>query len=274
MRILGSVLKSFYQDQCLAMSESIAFCALLALIPIGMVTVSIAGYFLGGSEHAFASIVGIASDILPVGRKEFLDNLQSILDKRSTLSIYGVFFLVLVSTLLMSSIERALGVIFKSQTRRNFFHSRLLGIALIFWITLLFSLPSMIRILETLLYDYGFVFPLSIIVTGKAYFFLVAFLAYVMTIVIVPNGKVYLRYAAFGGALFAAGIVEARMLFQWYISASMDRYNVIYGSLTAVVTMVLWIYYLAVLLLLSAEVVSVIQERMIFHRAGGFKAAK
>lgn len=255
----------FFNDDCLSMAENIAFCALLALIPISMVMVSIAGYFLGSSEGALANIMDIAIDVLPVGREEFIANLQSILDQRSTFSFFGIVFLIFIATLLVSSVEKAMNTIFKSHSKRNFFHSRLLGIALIFWITLLFSLPTMVGILEGLLQKFGFHFPLGWFVSGKAYFFLVAFLAYLMTIVVIPNKKVYLRYASFGGILFAVGIVAARYVFQWYMAFAIQRYNIIYGSLAAVVIMVLWIYYLSLLLLASAEIVSVLQDQRCFH---------
>jgi len=266
MKLLTSIVKSFFTDDCLNMAESIAFCALLAIIPISMMMVSIAGYFLGRSVDALTSIIEFATDVLPVGREQFVTNLQSILDQRSSLSIFGIIFLIFIATLLMSSIERALDVVFKAGNRRNFFHSRLLGIALIFWITLLFSLPTMVQILEGLLNRYGFGFPLSWFMTGKVYFVLVSFLAYVMTVVVVPNCRIFLRYAAVGGFVFAVGLGMARFLFQWYLVFAIHRYNLIYGSLAAVVLMIVWIYYLAVVMLLSAEIVSALQSQMCFHR--------
>ncbi len=268
MNALISAFKSFWKDDCLAMAEGISFCALLAIIPVSMVMVSIAGYFLGGSAEAFSAIVGIATDALPVGREEFVSNFQSILDQRSSFTLFGALFLVFIATILLSSIERSLDVVFKSEKRRNFFHSRLLGIAVLFWVTLLFSLPSMSQILEGLFNRYGFYFPLSWLMTGKVYFALVSFLAYTATVIFVPNQKVYFRYAAVGGLFFAVGIVVARVIFKWYMLLAISRYNVIYGSLAAVIIMVVWIYYLSVVFLLSAEIVSSVQSVMPFHRKG------
>ena len=47
---------------------------------------------------------------------------------------------------------------------------------------------------------------------------------------------------------------------------AIQRYNIIYGSLTAVVLLVVWIYYLTVLMLLSAEFVATMQSKMLFHK--------
>lgn len=265
MKFIYSVIKSFIDDRCLIMAESISFCALLAIIPIGMFMVSIAGYFLGASQDAFQRIVDVAADVLPVSRDLFVANLQSVLDQRASLGIVSIFVLVFISTILVGSIERSLDAIFKTASRRNFFHSRLLAIALIFWVTLLFSLPTMVQILEGLLIKYGFDVPLSELMSGRTYFFLVAFLAYLMMIVVVPNQKIYARYALLGGAFFAVGIGAAKWIFTEYLAFSMQRYNIVYGSLAAAVLFVVWIYYLSALMLFSAELVAAVQKRRIFH---------
>lgn len=265
MRFLIDVVKSFFKDDCHVMAENISFCSLLAIIPIAMFMVSIAGYFLGASDDAFQRIVDVATDVLPVSRDIFIANLQSVLDQRASLGISSIVILVFISTILVSSIERALDVVFKTTSRRNFFHSRLLGIALIFWVTLLFSFPTMINVLRGLLEKYGFAIPLAGLLSGKTYFFLVAFMAYLMMIVVVPNRKVYIRYAAVGGAFFSIGIGVAKWLFVAYMSLSMQRYNVVYGSLAAAVLFVIWVYYLSVLMLGSAELVARMQDREFFH---------
>lgn len=266
MRFIGSIIKAFFRDDCLNLSANISFCALLALIPIAMMMVSIAAYFLGGSQDAFQRIVEVAVNILPVGRETFVANLQSILDQRGSLGIVGIGFLVFIATILVASIERALDIVFKTTRRRNFFHSRLLGVALIFWVTLLFSLPSMAQILEGGLARFGFNFPLAGFMTAKVFFILVAFLAYVMTVVIIPNRRVHIRYALLGGILFAVGLGVAKFLFRAYMLFALSRYNIIYGSLTAAVLLIVWIYYLAVVLLITAEFVAALEEQRPFHR--------
>ena len=257
---------SFVRDDCLNLAANISFYALLALIPIGMMMVSIAGYFLGGSESAFQKIVVMAGRIIPFGQELFEANLQSVLDQRSSLGIVGVLFLVFIATLLVGAVERALDIVFKSEKRRHFLHSHLLGIAIIFLVTLLFALPTMAQILEVLFERYGFQFPLSELMIGKIFFLVMSFSAYLLITVIIPNKKVYLRYASVGGIVFAIGTAVTKFLFRWYMSVAMQRYNVIYGSLTAVVLLVIWIYYFSVVSLFTAELVNELQKKMLFHR--------
>lgn len=264
---ISRIIKNFFHDDCFEYAANISFYSLLALIPIAIIMISIAGFFLGASQEAFSRIVQLATDVIPVGKEVFIANLQSIQDQKASIGIIGLVFLVFISTLLVAGVERALDAVFDTPSRRNFFHSRLLGIAVIFWITLLFSLPTMVGILEGLLNQYGFHFPLSDLTSGRTYYLLVSFLAYLMVIVVVPNRKVFIRYALVGGLFFAIGLVVAKYVFSTYVSFAINRYNLIYGSLTAAVIYVLWIYYLAALMLLSAEIVAAIQEKRVFHRS-------
>ncbi len=259
MKLIIKIFKSFLDDECFAMSANISFCALLSLIPLTMIMVSIAGYFLGSSAEVFNQIVNGILSVLPVGKDEFIANMQSIMEKKSSLGMIGILFLVFIATILVGSIERAFDRIFKSIKRRNFFHSRLIGIALIFWITLLFFLPTMARILEGLLADYGFNFPLSEYFTTHIFTVLVSFLAFTVGAVVIPNQKVYARYTIIGGLFFSLGIIIAKIIFRWYIDFAITRYNIIYGSFTAAVLLILWIYYLSNVLLFSAEIVAQIQ---------------
>jgi len=265
MKILGNIIRSFFRDDCLNIAANISFCAQLSIIPVAMMVVSIIGFFLGGSEYIFGQIVALTQDLFPVSRELLVSNLQAIMDQRSSLGLLGILFLIFISSMLMSSIERALDVIFKIEKGRNFLHSRLLGIAVIFLVTCLFFLPTMVQILEGAFNKYGFVFPLSGPWTGKIFFLLVAFVAYVMTVVIIPNKKVAIRYAAVGGVIFALGITVTKFIFKWYMFFSLQRYNLIYGSLTAAILLVVWIYYLVLLMLFATEVVAELQSRMLLH---------
>ena len=259
MKLVFNIFKSFFDDECFAMSANIAFCALLSVIPLTMIMVSIAGYFLGSSEEVFGQIVDGVIGVIPIGRKEFVANMESLMRQRSSLGLVGVLFLVFIATILVGSIERAFDKIFRSVKRRNFFHSRLIGIALIFWITLLFFIPTMARILEGLLKDYGFNFPLSGYLTTDIFTLVMAFLAFLVATVVIPNQKVYARYTFWGAIIFSLGVIIAKVIFRWYMGMAITRYNLIYGSFTAAVLLIVWIYYLANIMLFSAEVVAKIQ---------------
>ncbi|GAB1370343.1 hypothetical protein MASR1M45_04030 [Candidatus Kapaibacterium sp.] len=49
------------------------------------------------------------------------------------------------------------------------------------------------------------------------------------------------------------GIEASRYIFTWYIS-SLSNYGKFYGTYAVIISMAVWIYYSAVIILLSAEI--------------------
>lgn len=264
--ILPNAVKNFFRNDDLSLAASISFCALLAIIPLSMLMVSAAGYVLGSFDEVFNQLVKGISDLIPWGREIFIANLKSMMDKRSHLGIFGVAFLIFIATILVSAIEGALDRILRTERSRNFFHSRLLGIGMIFLVSLFMFLPTVATLVQVSLQRFRINIPLADFMTSQIYFFVVMFVSYLMGVVIIPNKKVYIRYAVVGGVIFALGIGLAKFLFRWYLGFAITRYNVIYGSLTAVILTVVWIYYMSVVLLFSAEIVSELQHLKLFHR--------
>lgn len=260
MKTIISIIKAFIADEFWLLAANISFCTLLALIPMGMMAVVIAGYFFGNSIEAYNEVVSLVSKFIPFGKEEFTANLKSVLDNKSSLGMAGVLLLVVASTLLVASIENALDKIFKVQKSRHFFHSRLLAFVVIALSTVLLTLPTVISILEGMLKRFNFNFPLSEIATGQWFFVLMSFLFFVIIVTLIPNYKVYLRFSALGGVLFAFGVWVTRLVYTWYLSFAFTKYNLIYGSFAAVVVLVIWVFYLACLLLFAAEIVAVVQE--------------
>ena len=72
-----------------------------------------------------------------------------------------------------------------------------------------------------------------------------------------PNVAVSFRWTLVGGFVFAVGWVAATVLFSLYV-ANFANYANTYGALGGVIVLMLWFYITALLLLVAAEVVSVL----------------
>ena len=242
------------------LSANISFYAILSLPPLAMIFVSVIGYVVGTGDIV-EQIVHTVTDVIPGAKPIFLSNLQNLMEQRSKLGIWGVGFLLIVSTVLFSSLEGAFDKIFEVEKKRNFLVSRLLAIGVIFIIVVLLFLPFAMRTIQTFMQNYDYSVPLIAYISGKAFFVIFGVLAFTIVIMIVPHQRVYLRYAFLGGIIFATGVAIAKFIFQWYLGVALHRYNLVYGSLTAVILMVIWIYYMTLILLISAEVVAFLQNR-------------
>lgn len=255
-----SVILGFKNHDCFNLSANISFFAIFSLIPLTMIMVSIMGYFIG-SETVFLRIVDVVAGALPKGKEAIVANVENVIQSRYSLGWIGLGFLIFSALLLFSSLERALDRIFESEKKRNFFHSKMLAVVVILVIAVFLYTPTIVGLLEGVLQRYGFSIPIGKAISGKIFFFAFAPLSFAISIMIIPNRKVWFRYAVVGGFFYAFAIGVARYLFRWYTTIVFDRYNLIYGSLTALILLTIWIYYLANILLLSAEIVAYLQRK-------------
>jgi membrane protein len=77
---------------------------------------------------------------------------------------------------------------------------------------------------------------------------------------IIPNTSVSFRHALAGGTSCAFLFEVAKHFFTWYFQRS-HQYSVVYGSLEAIVILVVWAFYSSSVLLFCAEVVSAYRRR-------------
>jgi len=77
---------------------------------------------------------------------------------------------------------------------------------------------------------------------------------------IIPADKIRSGVALVGSALFALLMEVAKQFFTWYI-ANYTRYDVIFGTLGTIVIVVIWAFYVALIFLFCAELMSSYQRR-------------
>lgn len=261
MGIARDLAKAFKEHDCFSLAANISFFAVLSLIPLLMITMSVAGYVLGGSQDLFNQIVLAITDVLPQGRDELIANLKHIVAGRSQVGGFGILILLFIASLLFTSVEHALDRIFQSVKKRNFFHSRLLSVLIMFGAISLLFLPTIFGVFQSFLYKFNITIPLTSLVTSKFFFVGMMVVIFTLAVVTIPNHDVKFKYALIGGVFFAVGLGLAKFLFRFYVLHAFDRYNLIYGSLTVLVVSIIWLYYIANILLLASELVAVLQRR-------------
>jgi membrane protein len=74
-----------------------------------------------------------------------------------------------------------------------------------------------------------------------------------------PAGEKHLRWATPGAMVFAAGWLIASAIFAFYIS-NFGSYNSTYGSLGAMLIILVWLYWTSLMLLLGAQVNQIVEN--------------
>jgi membrane protein len=83
--------------------------------------------------------------------------------------------------------------------------------------------------------------------------------SFTLSLRIFPHTTVPWRQAVFGGVVGTVLWEIGRRLFLWYL-ANLAQFSVVYGSLGALVAVMVWIYMTATIFLYAAECVVTLQE--------------
>jgi membrane protein len=87
------------------------------------------------------------------------------------------------------------------------------------------------------------------------------FLLYLSLYRWVPNTDVRWFEAFWGAVVSALGWVLATRAFTWYLSSGIAQYELVYGSLGAVVVLLFWIYLSSLITLFGAHLSAAVAHR-------------
>lgn len=266
IKIIVRSFVDFFKDGGIMLAGSLSYFTMMALVPFCLFLITLFGYFLGHYhgfyQFFFRKLVNFFPDITSGITKE--------LEKLITFRGIGTFSLVLYGILsyqVFASIENALNVIFKIRKKRAFLSSIFLSLIIVTLIIVILLISFMATSLIPLLKTLKPLFPeLRIgMITGFLIRYVIPFFMLLFTIAILyfllPKNRVKISHA-FIGAFFTTVFLEvAKHLFTWYVG-SIAKFGTIYGSLTAFVVFLLWVFYFSCIFLIGAEVV---------HNQGNYK---
>jgi len=261
IRGLRQAFSGFFAHQGFFLSAGLSFYFLICLVPLVFLVVSLAGFVLS-SEAATREVINQLSQIVPVYRKEITRTLHRIVATRGVSGLVGTLILILFSTQLFTALRlvlnRVLGV-----RGRSFLRGMLFDIGMIFVIGVLF----LATIAATTIFAWfkTFVFTpvgvpgywvewmsvgLGLVFSTAMYFVIYRFF---------PHRRIFWG-AALAGALLASLLWElAKHLLRLYI-AEFGFYDQIYGPLGILVAFIMFVYYSAVVFVLGAEFVAVLER--------------
>lgn len=250
-------------------AAAIALYAILSAIPLLILTIIAAGSFFSSNPHIQTDIIGVVQNFHPYASEKIFEQLGHIEGKHKLLGWIGVLGLIWLSAAIFNAMESALNSIFRSRRKRNFFISKLMAFSMIPTAWMIGGLSVFFSYVAALFARQPLVLPggMEISLTAPAQLLLRFVIPYLMSVAwavaiyrIIPTVKIRFSAALAGGAAFALLLEVAKQFFTWYV-ANYTRYNVIFGSLEAVVILVIWVFYVALIFLFCAEMMSSYERR-------------
>jgi membrane protein len=250
--------KELYDSEGLTHAASIAYYTLLSLFPIFLLALFILNELTTDAGER-DTVVRFVFRYFPRQFDFISGQLDAFQQQPVTFGFWGSVALVWASLGVFNAVTAAVNHAWAVEKKRSFLGHRLIGFLMMVSAGLVLMIglviASMVRLAETRL---GEAFARStwldwfsgIIASYVATLLLIGCVALIFYFV--PNTKVRFRDVWPGAILVGLLWRIAFQLFSWY-AADLATWNVIHGSLAAVVVFMLWIYISAVILIYGVE---------------------
>ena len=268
------------QDQIFFMAGAIAFNILVAIIPLLLASLGIAGLFLRRqAANPEDVLLGYILNAIPEVSAEFEQGIRTrlvaLLNNSSRNTVVGLVLLVWVSTRLIGTLRAALKEVFDVGQDRNIIQGKIFDIKIVLIAGTLFSVNVVLTVALNLVdglltqagKQYFGVTPLDW-VHGFYLNAIAVITSWVMFLLIyryLPYRRVHWKTALYA-ATFTTTLFELlKRLFTWYV-VNWANYSTTYGNVTVAIILFLWVYYMSVIFILGGEVGQVASLRRIRKR--------
>jgi membrane protein len=272
--LLVRTVLAFGQDEGALVARSIAYYTLFAVSPMILALVVVASAVLD-TEEVQEAVMSLVSQFLPMAYDLVAANIEHMLKARETVGLVALAGLLWSASGLLSAVFRAVNRAWGVPPSRLFVADRLYRLVVILAVGAVFMLAlfvgpavSLIRAWQVpVLGGQPFAQPGADRLVGWLSTLLPMLLsvcAFILLYRTMPRARVTWGDVWLGG-LIAGLIWEAgKWIFTWYVS-NIATYNVVYGSLGAIIALLVWSYLSAQIILLGAEF-TVVYSR--WRRAG------
>lgn len=262
--ILKHAIGTFTDKQAAQASASLAYYTLFSIFPLLLVFVAIGSYFLD-SNQVFNAVTQFIQQALPIPTQVINENLRQVLEERGTAGIFSLVILLWSASGMFTNLAYNINLAWPRASRRSFLQNRLVGLWMILGLIGLIILSLLLSWITSKLpfTDIARASPLSLILLRLISGFgswLTIFLVFLTLYRWIPSLRV--RWSAtFWGALIASLAWKAATAgFAWYLNSSFGQYQLVYGSLGAIVAFLFLIYTISLITLFGAHLSAAIES--------------
>jgi len=251
--------KGFTNHQGNANAAAIAYYTLFSVFPLTLLLVSL-GSFVLNSEQARAAAIGAVGTYLPAAVELVQRNIERVLQLRGTASVIGLIGFIWAASGVFGSLSRAVNRAWDLERPRPAWAERALAAGLVLLVAFLFSFSLLsttvievaLRLSRALLEQTHFTGAPVLQLGSRILPYVSTVLLLTFLYAVLPSTRVSLVEALPCALTTSFAWEVAKQGFTVYIT-SFATYNLVYGSLGAVIAMLLWSYISGVIILLGAE---------------------
>ncbi|MCR5610166.1 MAG: YihY/virulence factor BrkB family protein [Lachnospiraceae bacterium] len=244
-------------DHVTAFSSEAALFTIISFFPFVMLFLTLLNYTPLNPDF----IMRLINDSLPTEITNFIETIINEIFKPSAtlLSISAIAALWSASKGFLS-IFRGFNVIYKTGETRNYLIIRVisilytLGFAVLLMLTLIFLVFGN-YIYRLIISHFPFIKDLALLIISirATVLLFLLFVFFLIMYIVIPNRKTTLLNELPGALISSSGWILFSYAYAYYID-NLTNFTYMYGSLTAIVLLLIWMYSCMYILLLGAEI--------------------
>ncbi|NPV75646.1 MAG: YihY/virulence factor BrkB family protein [Anaerolineae bacterium] len=267
LAILRETFFTFREARAPEAAASIAYYALFSFFPLILLLVVGGSFFL---QRAIVQeqLVAWIGEIIPGSVDLINQNIQRVLNLRSTFGFIAIISLLWSSSGVFNTIALNINRAWPDAPRRSYVSNRamalvmaggLIGISFIALVmkTLVRVLPEHIPLLGITGWQTSRLWQLFVIISPPVLSFLILWVLYWW----IPNIGVSGRASSIAALITAFIHRLFSFAFSWYLDSGLERYELVYGSLSTIVALMFWIYFTSWITLWGAHLTGAISRR-------------
>lgn len=263
--LLGELYNRYREHEIQATGAQLSYFLLLSIFPFIMFMMAVLGYLSLPVDNVLYILSAVVPNEVIVIIDKYIEYL--LLERKGHLLFTATAVALWTASNSLSALTAALNKAYQIKETRSYVRRKLLAVPFMLLLTASIAMALIIPVLGR-----GFLIWLShfIRISGIMINYLVylRWLIAVFTVFniiliiyyIVPNVRIKLRELVPGAAFATIGWIGISICFSFYVRA-VSGYAVTYGSIGAVIILMIWLFLGAVMVILGGEMNAVLAER-------------
>lgn len=258
-RLIVRSVHDFFRDGGIVLASYISYSFIMAIVPFCLFFAASVGYLLGENETFYRFLSERLFALFPKATDEITGELRKLITFREirtfSLILYGLLSFQLFAALQYSA-DMAFKVKKPMSMLRSAIYSLVLITVVVFLLLVSFIMASIVPLLNLIREFAPWLRPglIATLILKYVVSFFIVFSTVVVVYTLLPRRRVVLRHAAWGGLFTALMLEAAKHAFTWYVGSAVNM-GTVYGSLSAFVVFLLWVFYSSSIFLIGGELV-------------------
>ena len=255
-------------------AASLAYYTFFSIFPLMLLLILVGSFFLSRKD-VVQRVTQAVQSAVPISQQFIVQNLQQVLKQRTAVGIFVLVSLLWSASSMFNNLAYDINTAWPEAKERGFLQSRLIGLDMVFGLTVLIIASVVLDSLAKWLAgsassSAALGGPNIWAILSQLGSWIMVFLLYLAMYRWVPTVPVAWSASIWGALAASIGWKAATTAFSWYLASPFAHYELVYGSLGAVVAFLFVIYIIALVTLFGAHLTAAIDH---LYRTGTESAA-